>query len=187
MNTETSNPLSFSYLEASEPAHYEAAIVLIKAYMAFLNEDLCFQSVDAELQNLPAMYSGPTGSLILCRTTGGEFIGMVAIRQKGEMVCEMKRLYVLPGYQGHGIGKKLSQKIIEKARQLNYRTMVLDTLERLQPALQLYTQLGFTRTAAYYQNPLPGVVYMKKNFPDPASPTPPKEGLLNAKSKRNSG
>lgn len=154
--------MKFDYFEASEPAHYEAAVGLIKAYMAFLNEDLCFQSVDAELQNLPAMYSGEKGSLILCRTTDGVYAGMVAIRQKGEGICEMKRLYVLPEFQKHGIGKKLSVLIIEKAQQLHYQTMVLDTLERLQPALQLYTQLGFTRTDAYYKNPLPGVVYMKK-------------------------
>lgn len=157
-------PVNFDYFEAAEPAHYEAAIALIKAYMAFLNEDLCFQSVDAELQNLPAMYSGKKGSLLLCRTKNGIYAGMVAIRQKGEGVCEMKRLYVLPGFQGFGIGKKLSEMIIEKAQQLHYQTMVLDTLERLQPALQLYTQLGFTRTDAYYQNPLPGVVYMNKDL-----------------------
>lgn len=156
--------MNFEYIEASEPAHYDAAIQLIKAYMTFLNEDLCFQSVETELQNLPAMYSGQKGSLLLCRTTTGEYAGMVAIREKGETVCEMKRLYVLPEYKGHGIGKNLSQMIIEKAVQLGYQTMVLDTLERLQPALQLYTQLGFTRTAAYYHNPLPGVVFMEKGL-----------------------
>ena len=156
--------MNFTYFEASEPAHYEAAIVLIKAYMAFLNEDLCFQSVDAELQNLPAMYSGKKGSLILCQAEDGEYAGMVAIREKGETVCEMKRLYVLPAYQGYGIGKRLCELILEKARQLHYQTMVLDTLERLQPALKLYTQSGFTPTEAYYQNPLPGVVYMKKEL-----------------------
>jgi putative acetyltransferase len=120
--------------------------------------------VDAELQNLPAMYSGKRGSLILCRTDEGKYVGMVALREKGESVCEMKRLYVLPEFQGYKIGKKLSELILEKAIELNYKTMVLDTLERLQPALKLYTQLGFTRTDAYYQNPLPGVVYMKKEL-----------------------
>ncbi len=160
--------MNFIYLEASEPAHYEAAVVLIKAYMAFLNEDLCFQSVDAELQNLPAMYSGEKGNLLLCQTEDGKYAGMVAIRQKAPTICEMKRLYVLPAYQGYGIGKKLCERILEKAIHQGYQTMVLDTLERLQPALKLYTQLGFTPTEAYYQNPLPGVVYMKKSLPNPS-------------------
>ncbi len=152
-----------NYFEASEPAHYQAAVQLIKAYMKFLNEDLCFQSVDAELKNLPAMYSAPAGgSLLLCRSDAGVCAGMVAIRPKREGVCEMKRLYVLPEFNGQGIGKKLSQLIIEKAIALGYTTMVLDTLERLQPALKLYINLGFQRTGAYYNNPLPGVVYMSK-------------------------
>lgn len=156
--------MNFEYFEASEPQHYEAAVKLIKEYMAYLNENLCFQSVDAEMQNLPAMYSGAVGSLLLCRAEGGEYAGMVAIRQKGEGICEMKRLYVLPQFHGYGIGKKLSQMIIEKAKELGYKTMVLDTLERLQPALKLYEALGFQRTGAYYKNPLTGVVYMSKEL-----------------------
>ncbi len=39
--------------------------------------------------------------------------------------------------------------------------MVLDTLHRLEPALNLYKHLGFEEVAAYYENPLPGVVYMR--------------------------
>ena len=155
-------------IQAHLPAHYEAAIRLIKAYMSFLGEDLTFQHIEEEYELLPIMYGKSVGALLLCEADDGQFAGMVAVRKfdKGETTdgttCEMKRLYVLPTYSGLGMGKKLCVEIIEQAKQLGYKRMVLDTLERLQPALRMYLQLGFVEIPAYYQNPLPGVVYMEK-------------------------
>jgi GNAT superfamily N-acetyltransferase len=51
---------------------------------------------------------------------------------------------------------------MKRAKETGYKKMVLDTLERLQPAIQLYLKHGFANTSAYYQNPLPGVVFMEK-------------------------
>ncbi len=149
------------YIAAQLPQHYESAIELIKAYLVFLGEDLSFQNIDEEYMLLPAMYGPPNGSIIICKTDDGKATGMVAIRNKGNGTCEMKRLFVLPTYNGLGIGKKLCLCIIEKAQQLGYKKMVLDTLERLQPAYHLYKQLGFIETDAYYPNPLRGVVYFE--------------------------
>lgn len=156
--------LPMQYLEACLPEHFDAAIVLIKAYLNFLGEDLSFQHLDEEYQKLAIMYGPPEGSIILCKTDNEQYAGMVAVRNKGNGVCEMKRLYVLPSYNGLGIGKELCLRIITTAQQLGYKKMVLDTLQRLQPAYQLYIRLGFTETDAYYANPLPGVVYFEKDL-----------------------
>ncbi len=71
----------------------------------------------------------------------------------------MKRLFVRPPARGHGLGRRLAEKVIDVARQAGYSLMRLDTLERLVEAMRLYETLGFRRTEAYYVNPIPGAVY----------------------------
>ena len=156
MTTET----AFILAEATTEADYAAAKDLFVAYQQFLGVDLCFQSFDAELQQLPDMYGPPHGCLILA-TRGNTYAGCVALRNKGNGICEMKRLYVPDNFQGHGLGRQLATAIVEKAKTLGYQKMVLDTLDRLQPAIALYRSLGFVETGAYYANPLQGVVYME--------------------------
>ena len=63
-----------------------------------------------------------------------------------------------------GIGRKLAEMIIEKAQQLGYKKMILDTLDRLKPAIGLYHSLQFEVTNAYYDNPLAGTVYMQREL-----------------------
>jgi ribosomal protein S18 acetylase RimI-like enzyme len=73
----------------------------------------------------------------------------------------MKRLYVRDGLRGLGIGRKLALRLLATARELGYRSMVLDTLEGMSEARGLYASLGFRECSPYYDNPLAGVVYME--------------------------
>lgn len=127
--------------------------------MYFLDEDLSFQKIDDELASLSTMYGGENGCLLLAEQEQ-QFIGMVALRKKTKTICEMKRLFVLPSVTGLGVGKKLTIDIIEQAKKMGFKQMVLDTLQRLEPAMHLYQQLGFKEIPAYYKNPLPEVVFM---------------------------
>jgi ribosomal protein S18 acetylase RimI-like enzyme len=71
----------------------------------------------------------------------------------------MKRLWVEPGFSGHGIGRKLAEAIVEAGRALGYKTMRLDTMpNRLKAAGHIYDTLGFKKIPDYYHNPLEGVV-----------------------------
>jgi putative acetyltransferase len=72
----------------------------------------------------------------------------------------MKRLYVRPAFRGRHVGWELVEELIFDARQCGYRTMVLDTLSSMQPAVELYRRLGFKPVPSYYDNPLPGAAYM---------------------------
>jgi ribosomal protein S18 acetylase RimI-like enzyme len=140
------------------PDHMEEVKRLFREYEEFLGCDLCFQGFGEELASLPGEYSHPDGVLVVA-VDGDSVAGCVALRKQEEGICEMKRLYVRPGYRGTGLGRRLAVDVIERAMELGYSVMRLDTLDRLEAAMRLYESLGFRRTEPYYPNPLEGVVY----------------------------
>jgi GNAT superfamily N-acetyltransferase len=75
-------------------------------------------------------------------------------------VGEVKRLYVQPAHRGAGWGRRLAEALLAEARGIGYEELKLDTLDWMAGARSLYARLGFRECAAYYDNPLPGVVYM---------------------------
>lgn len=137
---------------------------LFREYEKELDENLCFQSFEAELKDPLKKYGSPKGVLYIAKWKD-EVAGCIALMPlQEEGVCEMKRLYVRPPFRKHKIGKAMVEQLMKDGKQLGYTTMKLDTLQKLQPAIALYKQYGFTETTAYYENPLPDVVYMEKQF-----------------------
>ena len=130
---------------------------LFRAYADWLNVDLCFQGFDEELASLPGKYASPQGRLLLAKA-GGEIAGCVGLRPLEDGICEMKRLWVEPGFGGRGIGRRLAEMIVDAGRELGYEAMRLDTMpERLKVAGHIYDTLGFKEIPDYYHNPLDGV------------------------------
>jgi putative acetyltransferase len=149
----------------ADPAHMEEVKCLFREYEEFLGCDLCFQGFTGELDHLPGEYAPPAGALLVA-VDGSSIAGCVALRKQGEGICEMKRLFVRPGYRGTGLGRQLAVQIIETAVELGYSHMRLDTLDRLEAAMKLYRSLGFRIIDPYYSNPLPGVVYWELDLSD---------------------
>lgn len=137
---------------------------LFKEYAAELNENLCFQSFEAELNDPLKKYVQPGGCIMLA-VDGENAAGCIALMPLPEPGhCEMKRLYVRPAYRKYGLGRELVEQLLAFATQHGFKKMKLDTLQKLQPAISLYERFGFAHTSAYYANPLAGVVYMEKEL-----------------------
>ena len=152
--------------EARWPDDRADVEALFREYVASLSEDISFQNVSDELAGLPGKYARPTGVVLIARdVTQGA--GAVAYRMVEPGVCEMKRLYVRPAFRGTGLGRELANELIDDARARGYRTMLLDTLASMASARALYRDLGFVAVAPYYDNPLPGVMYMALELSEP--------------------
>ena len=78
--------------------------------------------------------------------------------------CEMKRLYVRPAFRRFGLGRLLADALLDHAQQAGYSTVLLDTLDDMEAARELYVTLGFTEIPPYYYNPIPGAHYLKADL-----------------------
>jgi ribosomal protein S18 acetylase RimI-like enzyme len=153
--------LSQIFLVDRNADHLDEVRKLFLEYSEWLGVDLCFQGFADELASLPGSYEQPRGALFLCMR-GKESAGCVAVRPLVDDICEMKRLWVRPRFRGRTLGMRLASAAIDAAHRLGYRSMRLDTLDWMHDAIRLYRSLGFHEIPPYYDNPLPGVVYLEK-------------------------
>lgn len=136
---------------------------LILEYLERLGRDLSFQNVDEELADPAYKYTPPQGELLVA-VNDGKVLGMVAYHRHSDSRCEMKRLFVRPEARGLHAGERLVSEIIARAAAAGYEEMVLDTVAPLKAAISLYKKHGFEECDAYYDNPFPDVIYMRKSL-----------------------
>ena len=154
----------------THPEQLESVRALIGEYAQSLGVDLCFQQIDEELAGLPGEYAAPRGALFLAAIDGNP-AGCVALRPLDSAdypnAAEMKRLYVRERFRGSGLGRELAQAALDAAREAGYSCVLLDTLDEMESARELYEDLGFHEIPPYYHNPIPGAHYLKADLDVP--------------------
>jgi len=158
------NPPEVTLLRVETGPLLEPAREILREYARSLQVDLCFQNFEAELAELPGEYAAPAGQLLLAHVDGA-LAGCGGLRALPDAdyanACEMKRLYVRPAFRRFGLGRVLAEALLDEARRAGYSVMLLDTLDEMESARELYASLGFDEVAPYYFNPIPGAHYLK--------------------------
>jgi putative acetyltransferase len=147
-------------IHPNSPALWETARDLVREYAASLNVNLDFQNFGEELLHFETEYAPPTGTFLLARHND-EFVACGALRRFSATDCEMKRLYVRPSARKLGLGRQIALTLIDEAKSLGYKRMLLDTLPTMHSAQSLYKSLGFEPTQPYRYNPIEGSAYLK--------------------------
>lgn len=134
-----------------------------------LNEDPTFkryldiQSYDEEIDNLEEKYGMPEGRLYIAYFNE-QLAGCIGLRKIDNENCEMKRLYVRPEFRGNHIGNELVNRIIDDAKEIGYKFMLLDTFPFLENAIQMYKNFGFYEISSYNNSPMDSLIYMKMDL-----------------------
>ena len=152
--------LAIRIVRPTTAVHWAAARRLVASYADSLGVSLDFQNFTDELEHLSEVYAPPDGAFLLARLDG-DWIGCGGLRRIAAERCEMKRLYVLPSAQGHGVGRALATSLIAAAKTAGYSSVVLDTLPSMSQAHALYRSLGFVEMEPYRFNPVAGTRFLK--------------------------
>ena len=140
--------------------HLDEIGQLFREYANSLEIDLCFQDFEQELESLPGKYAEPEGRLYIAYLDD-KVAGCIALRRYDQNSAELKRLYIRNGYRGLSISKRLIQRILQDALDIGYQSILLDTLDTMKPAINLYSSFGFEEIESYYDNPIEGAKYFK--------------------------
>ena len=100
------------------------------------------EDYDADLQDVAASYAGRGGCFFVL-LDGERVVGTVGATPKDSTTCELKRLYVRPGYRGGRLGRRLIERILAWAGAAGYRSVVLWSDVRFDTAHEVYRRLGF--------------------------------------------
>ena len=121
---------------------------------------LDLQGYEEEVKHLEIKYGPPFGRLYLAWQEEAP-AGCIGLRKMDDKRCEMKRLYVRPACRGCRLGSLLVEKILEDARAIGYRHVLLDTLPFLKSAIHMYQRYGFYEIPKYNDSPMNTSIYMK--------------------------
>lgn len=165
---------------ATEAQSVAAARELLLEYGRFVAAQpgaarFCLASLEREADRLPMSFAEQGGGSLLAWVgadfAGAEAAGFVAWRAlaQNELVAagswEMKRLWVRPASRGLGLGRLLTQAVLDRAVAAQQRAVYLDTApEAMGNAYRLYVEMGFMPCGRYNDNPVEGLAYMVKFF-----------------------
>jgi GNAT superfamily N-acetyltransferase len=97
---------------------------------------------------------GPPGGGLIVGWVGQEAVCVGGIKHLDDRICELKRMYVAPGWRGRGVARALLHELEDTGRRLGYAIARLDTGPRQGGARALYESEGYVAIDNFNANPV---------------------------------
>lgn len=160
-------------LATSPDARLSAARELLLEYGRFVIAQpgaarFCFGELEKEAARLPLSYHEQGGGCLLALVNNepAGFVAWRALAPSPQVVpnaWELKRLWARPQARGIGLGRALTQTVLERAVAYKQNAVYLDTAPTaMQNAYRLYREMGFVPCAPYNENPVEKLEYLVK-------------------------
>ncbi|MGV6846703.1 MAG: GNAT family N-acetyltransferase [Lutibacter sp.] len=98
---------------------------------------------DIEMLSDAKSYIIDKGGEILFVKYNNQIVGTVALIKINNNEAELAKMAVTEKFKGLKIGNLLMKKVIETAKQMRFKTLILESNKKLKPAIHLYRKYGF--------------------------------------------
>jgi putative acetyltransferase len=107
---------------------------------------------DPTTDDLESLFCEPGSSYFVAELNGSVLGGAGIFPSAGlpKDTCELVKMYLIPDARKIGLGRKLINICLEKAKETGYQKVYLETLPELKQAVKVYEKFGFT----YLKSPL---------------------------------
>jgi len=113
-------------------------------------------------------YGENSGGQFFVYSVAGKIVGTAGFLKIDDITCELKKVYVDQEYSRMGIGKKLLDFVIKRARQFGYGRIVLQTRQEMEAARRFYLINGFEEIKS--SSPETSAIWMSRDIRNPDEP-----------------
>ena len=160
-------------IKTYDPAMQPAVETCFKSCVAALGWEYQPSGRHADIVNIGGVYM--KHGCFWCLFEDETLIGMVAARCLDEQsgVAEIKRLYVLPEYQGRGYGGLLFGHALDYVKAQGYKTVRADTRRDRAASLYLLGKYRFRQVEKYNENAFAELYFELDLAAQPVTPWAP--------------
>jgi putative acetyltransferase len=104
------------------------------------------ENTDRDISDIEKHYTARGGVFEIIETADGRLLGTIGLYPIDGVTVELRKMYFDRELRGRGWGKRMLSRMIERARDLGFKKIYLETASVLIDAIRLYERFGFRPT-----------------------------------------